>query len=199
MGFIIKRKREFMKKILCVDDSPTITNILENIIVEAFGEEEVLVTRLSDSTLAEGELTAGMFDMLITDINMPRLNGYDLVEAARGHFSPRELKIIVISTEGQKASIVKMLKLGADAYITKPFKKPDVIGKINEFLFNGEGAEVSKEDRFVNFIKNQGVAFIEQKQRKGGIDETGRLLVSDFISRLESEMLVDEHFSKIFK
>lgn len=106
-------------KLLVVDDSSTMRRIIKNTLV-----------RLGYQDILEGEnglegwsaLTSNPdVGMLITDWNMPEMNGLELVKKVRadGRFS--DLPIIMVTTEGGKAEVITALKAGVNNYIVKPF------------------------------------------------------------------------------
>ena len=62
------------------------------------------------------------FDLIITDINMPDINGLELISFVRGHPQYKDIPLIIISTEKSEEDRKRGLALGASGYITKPFK-----------------------------------------------------------------------------
>ncbi len=69
------------------------------------------------------------FNMIITDINMPNINGLELVSFIKNNPSYRHIPLIIISTEGSSRDVEKGLSLGADEYLVKPFE-PEKLQKI---------------------------------------------------------------------
>ena len=72
--------------------------------------------------------------MIITDINMPVMDGLKLVKRVRSDPVNSDTPIIVITTEGSQEDRQRALSLGANAYITKPIQGPQVIAKVNDLL-----------------------------------------------------------------
>ena len=106
-------------KLLIVDDSSTMRRIIKN-----------TLARLNYKDVAEGEdgLAAWEYlddhpdvEMLITDWNMPNMNGLELVKKVRSDPRFAELPIIMVTTEGGKAEVITALKAGVNNYIVKPF------------------------------------------------------------------------------
>ena len=106
-------------KLLIVDDSSTMRRIIKN-----------TLARLNYKDVAEGEdgLAAWEYlddhpdvEMLITDWNMPNMNGLELVKKVRSDPRFTELPIIMVTTEGGKAEVITALKAGVNNYIVKPF------------------------------------------------------------------------------
>jgi len=80
------------------------------------------------------KLSAGRYDILITDINMPVMDGLKLVSLVRNDEIHKEIPIVVITTEGAAEDRQRAMSLGANAYITKPIQAPQVINCVKELL-----------------------------------------------------------------
>ncbi len=116
---------------LVVEDSPT----MRQLIVFALRRlQTVKVTEADDGMDALKKLKAGKFDILITDINMPMMDGLKLVAIVRGDPTHKDIPIIIITTEGAAEDRQRALALGANAYITKPIQAPQVINAVKELL-----------------------------------------------------------------
>jgi two-component system chemotaxis response regulator CheY len=92
------------------------------------------VVEADDGVDALKKLSQQHFDVLITDINMPMMDGLKLVSMVRKDESHKETPIIIITTEGAQEDRQRALSLGANAYITKPIQAPQVISKVKELL-----------------------------------------------------------------
>ena len=116
---------------LVVEDSPT----MRQLIVFALSRIKVLkVVEADDGVDALKKLSQQHFDILITDINMPMMDGLKLVSMVRKDEVHKEIPIIIITTEGAQEDRQRALSLGANAYITKPIQAPQVIQKVKELL-----------------------------------------------------------------
>ena len=116
---------------LVVEDSPT----MRQLIVFALSRVKVLkVVEADDGVDALKKLSQQHFDILITDINMPMMDGLKLVSMVRKDEVHKEIPIIIITTEGAQEDRQRALSLGANAYITKPIQAPQVISKVKELL-----------------------------------------------------------------
>ena len=80
------------------------------------------------------KLSSAKFDILITDINMPIMDGLKLVSRVRNGDTHKTIPIVIITTEGAQEDRQRALALGANAYITKPIQAPQVISKVKELL-----------------------------------------------------------------
>ncbi len=72
-------------------------------------------------------------DLVITDINMPEINGLELVSFVKGNDQYRDIPLIIVSTEGSEKDREKGMQLGADAYVVKPFE-PEALREIAQDL-----------------------------------------------------------------
>ncbi len=93
----------------------------------------VACVEAQDGAEALKQLGAGAFDVVLTDINMPVLDGLKLIGHIRQRAEPR-VPIVVISTEAAEADRAKALSLGADAYLVKPVKAESVMAMVKELL-----------------------------------------------------------------
>ncbi len=116
---------------LVVEDSPT----MRQLIVFALSRVKALkVVEADDGVDALKKLSQQHFDVLITDINMPMMDGLKLVSMVRKDEVHKDIPIIIITTEGAQEDRQRALSLGANAYITKPIQAPQVISKVKELL-----------------------------------------------------------------
>jgi two-component system, chemotaxis family, chemotaxis protein CheY len=116
---------------LVVEDSP----MMRQLIVFALGRIKGLnVSEADDGVDGLRKLASAKFDIILTDINMPIMDGLKLIQRIRMDPNHRDTPIVVITTEGGRADRERALKLGANAYITKPIQAPMVISKVSELL-----------------------------------------------------------------
>jgi len=107
------------KSILIVEDSPT-TKALIKAIVEEMGDFNTVEAGSGFEALKI--LPTQEFDLVITDINMPDINGLELISFMKNNPRYNNLPVIIVSTERSEEDIKRGMSLGAMAYITKPFK-----------------------------------------------------------------------------
>ena len=116
---------------LVVEDSP----MMRQLLVFALSRVKHLrVTEADDGVDGLRKLAAGKFDIILTDINMPIMDGLKLVKRVRSDPTHKDTPIIVITTEGSQEDRQRAMQLGANAYITKPIQAPQVIAKVKELL-----------------------------------------------------------------
>jgi two-component system chemotaxis response regulator CheY len=109
--------------------------MMRQLIVFALGRVRNLdVVEADDGVDGLKKLAAGKFDLVITDINMPIMDGLKLVKRIRTDAVHRDVPIMIITTEGAAEDRQRALQLGANAYITKPIQAPQVISKVKELL-----------------------------------------------------------------
>ena len=104
---------------LVVEDSPT----MRQLIVFALKRiRELEVVEADDGVDALRKLAGARFDIILTDINMPIMDGLKLVKRLRGDEVHKDVPIVIITTEGGEEDRQRALALGANAYITKPIQ-----------------------------------------------------------------------------
>jgi two-component system, chemotaxis family, chemotaxis protein CheY len=116
---------------LIVEDSP----MMRQLIVFALGRiRNLKVVEADDGVDGLKKLAGGRFDLVITDINMPIMDGLKLVKRIRTDAVHKDVPIMIITTEGAAEDRQRALQLGANEYITKPIQAPQVISKVKELL-----------------------------------------------------------------
>lgn len=117
--------------ILVVDDSPT----MRQMILFALKRIPSMTTEeAGDGVEALKKIRQKKYDLVITDINMPMMDGLKLVSIVRQDPSYNEVPIIIVTTEGGKADRDRAFALGANEYFTKPIQAPTVARKVKELL-----------------------------------------------------------------
>jgi two-component system chemotaxis response regulator CheY len=96
--------------------------------------KNITVTEADDGVTGLKKLAGNRFDLVITDINMPIMDGLKLIKKIRTDATHKDVPIIVITTEGSEEDRARAISLGASAYITKPIQAPQVISKVKELL-----------------------------------------------------------------
>lgn len=119
-----------MKKILIVDDEPSIVMSLEYLLRRK--KFDVLIAR--NGTEALETLGKDQPELILLDIMMPDVDGYEICEYVKSSPGLKHIKVIFLSAKSKQSDIEKGLELGADAYIVKPFSTRDLLKKINELI-----------------------------------------------------------------
>jgi two-component system, chemotaxis family, chemotaxis protein CheY len=107
-----------VKRILITEDSPTMRSLLISTIETLDGYD---IVEAASGFEALRLLPRGKVDLIITDINMPDINGLELISYVKNNPNYREIPLFIISTERSERDKEKGLALGADEYLTKPF------------------------------------------------------------------------------
>lgn len=119
------------KHILIVDDSKTVRNLVAFIMKK----EGFTITTAEDGLDGLEKLyAAGNVDLIISDINMPRMDGFTFIKTVREQEAYRDLPIVVLSTEGQEHDIKHGLNLGANLYMVKPAQPDKMVKNIRMLL-----------------------------------------------------------------
>ncbi len=116
---------------LVVEDSPMMRQLLVFALARI---KRLRVTEAEDGVDGLRKLAQDKFDIIITDINMPIMDGLKLVKRIRSDEAHKDVPIIIITTEGSQEDRQRAMALGATAYITKPIQAPQVIAKVKELL-----------------------------------------------------------------
>ena len=120
-----------MKKILVTEDSATMRGLIVSTL-EAMERFEVVEAKNGFEALRA--LPREKVDLIITDINMPDINGLELVNFCRSNPLYLQIPVIIISTEGSERDREKGLALGADAYLIKPFQPEELQQVVRDLL-----------------------------------------------------------------
>lgn len=123
-----------MKTVLIADDEPNIVISLEYLLQRA--GYRVLVAR--DGQQALDAIAETSVDLLLLDLMLPRLSGYEVCQKLRSDPAHRGMRIVMLTAKGREVERSKGLALGADAYVTKPFSTEDLLQQVRAQL--GEGA-----------------------------------------------------------
>lgn len=119
------------KTILVVDDSPTIRKFV-SLALENIGYK--VLTASDGMEVFEILTKVETIDLIITDINMPNLDGFELIKSLRSDEKFKDVPIIILSSLSDGESIDTGLKLGANSYLIKPFNVKKVQYEVSKYL-----------------------------------------------------------------
>lgn len=114
-------------KFLVVDDFSTMRRIVRNLLKE-LGYTNV--DEAEDGVVAMQKLTAGGFEFVVTDWNMPNMTGIELLKAIRANSQLQHLPVLMITAEAKKENIIEAAQAGASGYIVKPFTAATLAEKL---------------------------------------------------------------------
>ncbi|MEZ5649188.1 MAG: chemotaxis response regulator CheY [Burkholderiaceae bacterium] len=118
-------------KFLVVDDFSTMRRIIRNLLKEAGYEN---VDEAENGAIALRKLQGGDFEFVVSDINMPEMNGFELLEAIRADATIGKLPVLMVTAEARKEDIVRAAQSGASGYIVKPFTKATLEEKLAKII-----------------------------------------------------------------
>ena len=119
-----------MKRVLIAEDDPSIVLSLEYLLSEA-GYEVYTATNGADALALAPAHTP---ELLVLDIMMPAVNGFEVCRSIRANPALRGLRILMLTARGREHEVMRGIALGADAYITKPFATRELMRVVKELL-----------------------------------------------------------------
>jgi len=125
-----------MPRILIVDDEPNIVLALE-LLMKREGYE---IRTVGDGERAVEAAETFRPDLILLDVMMPRMDGFEVCQRIRADASLKDISIVMLTAKGREVEKEKGLALGADLYITKPFSTREVVHKVKEMLASKSGA-----------------------------------------------------------
>ncbi len=118
------------KKVLIADDEPNIVMSLEFLMQRA-GYQVQVASNGEDALRFATELPP---DLMLLDVMLPKMSGFEVCQKVRENPSCGEVKIIMLTAKGRDTEMAKGLALGADAYVTKPFSTKDLLAQVKQIL-----------------------------------------------------------------
>lgn len=116
---------------LIIEDSPTMRQLIRFALNRIPGSE---VIEASDGVDGLKKLSSNQVDLILSDINMPIMDGLKLVSLVRSNEAYKNVPIVMITTEGAKEDKERAMALGANAYITKPIQSNALLSTVKELL-----------------------------------------------------------------
>ena len=121
----------YEQSIITVDDSSTMRRIIKNTL-QKLGFETIL--EAGNGVEALEVMSKNKVDMIVTDWNMPEMDGLTFVKAVRAKDEYKDLPILMITTEAAKADILTALRSGVNNYVVKPFTPETLQEKVFKLL-----------------------------------------------------------------
>ena len=118
-------------KFLIVDDFSTMRRIVRGLLKEMGCEK---AEEAEDGAVALAAMKAQKFDFVVCDINMPNMNGFDLLKAIKADDTLKHLPVLMVTAEARKEDIVLAAQSGAAGYIVKPFTKATLEEKVQKIM-----------------------------------------------------------------
>ena len=118
-------------KFLIVDDFSTMRRIVRGLLKEMGCNN---ADEAEDGAVALGMLKAQKYDFVVSDINMPNMNGFELLKAVKAEESLKHIPVLMVTAEARKEDIVLAAQSGAAGYIVKPFTKATLEEKLQKIM-----------------------------------------------------------------
>src|SRR5579872_5430338 len=112
--------------VLVVEDEKMISKVVGRGLIAAGCD----VTYAANGEEALTRLREALPDLVISDVNMPRMNGFELLSRIRAQTATRALPVILLSARGETEDVVAGMGLGADDYVIKPFAMPELLARV---------------------------------------------------------------------
>ncbi|HEX3776045.1 MAG TPA: response regulator [Polyangiaceae bacterium] len=128
-----------MSRVLVVEDSASMRSFVRSALEADARHSGLDVVEASSGFEALRLLPRGPYELVITDINMPDINGLELISFIRRSELHKETPVLIISTQSSERDRARGLSLGANGYLTKPFSPEDLQNEVWRFMSGGAG------------------------------------------------------------
>src|SRR5690606_32399885 len=118
-------------RILIVDDSPTMRRIIKNLLKDLGFEN---VDEAEDGAMGLEKLRNGNFDFVVSDWNMPNLDGLEMLKQIRADANLSTMPVLMVTAEAKKENIIAAAQAGASGYVVKPFTAATLEEKLNKIF-----------------------------------------------------------------
>jgi DNA-binding response OmpR family regulator len=129
-------------RVLIADDSPLVLRMIEKMLA---GAGYSVLTARDGLEAIEKAMTEGV-DLVILDVMMPRMTGYEVAKALREDQATAHIPIIFVTARAQSSDVERGMELGVDDYVTKPFDPLDLIARVNALLARSQAADEPSAD-----------------------------------------------------
>lgn len=160
------------RRILVIEDDPDILEILDyNLSSEGF-----TVARATDGEDGLREVAAEKPALILLDLMLPGIPGLEVCRRLRAGSKSRDIPIIIVTAKGEEADAVAGLEVGADDYVTKPFRVRELVARVNAVLRRSAEPVLTDEDRL-----ERGSIFIDMARYEVKVDnEPVELTLAEF-------------------
>lgn len=182
-------------KILIIDDNP---KLLSDALPMYGYEVKTATDGLLGLKILNEEETP--FDLILLDVVMPNLDGWDTLKAIRESDKHKTVPIIMLTAVNEETKQVSGLKFGADDYITKPFILPNLLARVEALLRRSKWSQEKKHSTGLPFVKNEPISPLTVREKeilqyvaKGSSN-------ADIAKKLSvQEVTVKTHLNSIYK
>ena len=123
-----------MKKVLIVDDEPNILILMEQALEKLEDEDDVELLMARDGLEALNIIKEQQPDLVFLDVMMPKMSGLEVCNTVKNELGMKDVYIIMLTAKGQEYDKQSGLAVGANLYMTKPFRPKEVLVKAREVL-----------------------------------------------------------------
>ncbi|HMQ10024.1 MAG TPA: response regulator transcription factor [Oligoflexia bacterium] len=171
------------KKILVVEDHKDISDILAAQLAEEFKVFQVYDGEEALDFLAQNS----QIDLLLLDIMMPKINGLDVCKRLRKNTDFKKIGIIMLSAKSDEESVVKALSLGADDYVTKPFRSGELKARVHNVLKRYQHSSQNNTDtiQFKTLVIDKSARAVKVDGKEVHLTKTEFDMLWCFISKPE--------------
>jgi DNA-binding response OmpR family regulator len=167
-------------KILVIDDDPEITNIISLTLRVGWAEAEIISAHLGEEGLQMVEAQSP--DIVILDLGLPDISGFEVLKGIR-LFS--NVPVLILTVSDEELNIVKTLELGANEYITKPFRQMEFLARlkslakkfhtgvdsetylIGQFSFHPSSLSLVSENKFIHLTPSESTILLQLVRNQG--------------------------------
>ncbi len=184
---ILEMGRQSDRRILVVDDEPINQQALCNhLTLQSFH-----VTQAMDGPTALKLIGKKAFDLVILDVMMPGMSGYEVCEAIRHKYSLHELPVLMLTAKNQMSDLTRGLESGANDYISKPFDKRELLARVTSLI--------TLRDAFSAALQRERQLRAEQTRSQGLVNEANVLREqTEILAHSEAEAKKDSRFKTDF-
>lgn len=185
-------------KILIVDDNPKYLHD----VLPMYGYEVVVATDGVQAlrTLSKNNLKESPFDLILLDVMMPNMNGWDTLKSIRSNEKTKHIPVIMLTAINEEQKMVSGLKIGADDYIVKPFVLPNLLARIEAVLRRSKWQKKETKTHDLPFGSDEPIEPLTLREievltlvAKGANNQT----IADKL--FVKEVTVKTHLNSIFK
>lgn len=155
------------KRILVVDDEARIVTVIQKRL-ESAGYE---VITAMDGTEALTKARSANPDLIVLDLILPKINGYQVCSILKRDSYYKQIPILMLTARSQERDVDEGMRVGADAYMTKPFKNEILLGQIEQLLGKVDERKAKSEKERMAREKEVGEKLVKEAQRMGVIPE----------------------------
>lgn len=119
-----------MSSVLIVDDSRMLRDLLSGLLTDLGWAVSVA----KDGSEARAKITVELPDLVVLDVVMPKMNGYELCRWIKGNEATKDILVVLCSSKSEEFDLYWGIKQGADAYVVKPFRPEELLDTIESLL-----------------------------------------------------------------